>query len=85
MHMRLPVAGYNVGALGEILDQPAVLAAPGNVQELADIIIALLDDPARCQALGAHNQRRAQDLFSLETMITDYTALYTELLAGSKD
>lgn len=82
MHMRLPVAGYAVGALGEILAQPAVLAAPGNVPELAAIIIALLDDPARCQALGARNQRRAQDLFSLETMVADYTALYAEVLGA---
>ncbi|NML64240.1 glycosyltransferase family 4 protein [Hymenobacter sp. RP-2-7] len=82
MHMRLPVAGYDVGALGEILAQPEVLAAPGNVQQLADIIIALLDDPARCQALGAHNQRRAQALFSLETMVADYTALYAEVLGS---
>jgi glycosyltransferase involved in cell wall biosynthesis len=82
MHMRLPVAGYDAGALGEILHQPDVLAPPGHVQALADIIIALLDDPARCQALGHQNQHRAQALFSLETMITDYSALYEELLAG---
>ncbi|MGI4835904.1 MAG: glycosyltransferase [Janthinobacterium lividum] len=82
MHLRLPVAGYAVGALGEILAQPDVLAAAGNVPELASLIIALLDDPARRQALGEFNQRRAQQLFSLETMITHYTTLYDELVSS---
>ncbi len=81
MHMRLPVAGYSVGALGEILGQPEVLANGGDTQQLATIIIALLDDPARRQALGTFNQKRAQQHFSLETMITSYTALYDELLS----
>ena len=79
MGMELPVAGYDVGALGEILGEPALLAPPEDSRALADILTGLLDDPERIGELGAANRRRAEELFSVEAMVDAYRKLYAEL------
>ena len=79
MNMGIPVVGYNVGGLGEIVDDPALLATPGDSDELAELIVQLLDDPARCRQISARNHARAQAVFSVEAMIGAYRELYAEL------
>lgn len=76
MSMGLPVAGYDVGALSEILGDTALLARTGDSTALARILVDLLDDPARRAAIGQHNAARAHDLFSLESMVERYDSLY---------
>jgi glycosyltransferase involved in cell wall biosynthesis len=80
MSMELPVAGYDVGALSEILGDSELLAPPGNFERLADIAISLLDDPARRQDIGKRNRQRARLLFSVETMIHSYEQVYRAIL-----
>jgi glycosyltransferase involved in cell wall biosynthesis/GT2 family glycosyltransferase len=80
MGMSIPVAGYNVGALEEITAAPDLLAHPGDAEQLADIIVELLDDRPRRLAIGAANRKRAEVLFSVETMVGHYEALYEETL-----
>jgi glycosyltransferase involved in cell wall biosynthesis len=80
MGMGIPVAGYNVGALGEILGSDELLAPPGDSIRLAEIIAELLDDRQRRIRIGSHNQQRAQELFSVVTMVGDYGQLYEDLL-----
>jgi glycosyltransferase involved in cell wall biosynthesis len=82
MSMGIPVAGYEVGGVPEILGDPLVLAPPGDAAELARIVRELLDDPSRSTALGASNRERAVARFSVEAMVTRYGALYDELLAA---
>jgi glycosyltransferase involved in cell wall biosynthesis len=82
MHMGLPVAGYRVGALPEILGDSAMLAPPGDADALARIILDLLDDPPRQQTIGARNRARAASLFSVEAMVEQYRAIYDEILGG---
>lgn len=79
MNMGIPVVGYNVGALSEILGSDETLASPGDSNRLADLIIALLDDPQKMAAIGARNQKRAQSLFSVDAMISAYMKLYADL------
>ncbi len=81
MNMGIPVAAYDVGALPEILDDEEVLAPAGDVDALATKIVELLDDPDRRLRTGKVNRERAQRLFSVEKMVTDYRRLYDELLA----
>jgi glycosyltransferase involved in cell wall biosynthesis len=81
MHMGLPVVGYNVGALGEIIGNNDLLAPPGDSDRLATIIIDLLNDREKRLSIGEFNKKRAKDLFSVETMITKYRQLYDSLLA----
>jgi glycosyltransferase involved in cell wall biosynthesis len=81
MGMELPVAAYDVGALGEILGDDRLLAPRGDATALADILIALLDDPDRAREIGMRNRRRAEQLFSVERMVEAYDAVYGDLTA----
>ena len=80
MGMELPVAGYRVGALEEILGDAELLAPPGDVAGLADILVGLLDDPDRARQIGARNRRRAEARFSVEQMVEEYRGLYRGLV-----
>jgi glycosyltransferase involved in cell wall biosynthesis len=85
MGMGLPVVGYDVGAIAEIVGDRALLAPPGDSRRLGELAAALLDDPARRTALGAANRARAERLFSVEAMIAAYERLYAELARTETD
>ena len=57
----LPIAGTNVpGIRGTVgVHQAPYLAAPGNAEELARILVALMSDSALREALGEENRRLA--------------------------
>jgi len=78
MSMKIPVAGYNIGALPEILGSDECLGK--DPAELAEIIIRLLDDRQKRIEIGAVNYARACDFFSIENMIRKYDLLYSRLL-----
>ena len=82
MNMGIPVVGYDVGGIAEIVDDDSLLATPGNSDELAAIIIQLLDDRERCQQIIARNYERAQSVFSVDAMIAAYSKLYAELIGA---
>lgn len=79
MSMGIPVAGYNIGALNEIIDDESLLAEPDNSDALSDILVALLEDYNRCVEIGKRNQTRAQSLFGVRKMVDDYFDLYEML------
>jgi glycosyltransferase involved in cell wall biosynthesis len=83
MGMSIPVVGYNVGGLEEIIGDRELLASPGDSDGLADIIINLLNDREKRLRIGALNRQRAQELFSLEAMINSYSTLYNELIKSA--
>ena len=78
MGMEIPVVGYNVGALPEILNGSECLG--DNRDELVRIIIDLLNDREKRLAIGRRNRARARELFSIEAMIDRYAQLYGEVL-----
>jgi glycosyltransferase involved in cell wall biosynthesis len=84
MAMGLPVVGYAVGALGEILGDQDLLARPGDSRQLADIIVGLLADPDRCAAIGERNRRRALSMFSIETMVDSYRNIYRDVIEEAR-
>ena len=84
MSMGIPVVGYDVGALSEILGDKSLLAPPGDSSCLADIIIELLDDRERRIKIGAKNRERAHENFSVEAMVEGYKNLYEKLIGGEK-
>jgi glycosyltransferase involved in cell wall biosynthesis len=84
MNMGIPVVGYNVGALEEIIADRKLLAPPGDSDTLANIIIELLDDRERRLRIGSMNRQRAQQLFSVEAMINRYSALYDEMIKSDQ-
>ncbi len=76
MHMGLPVAGYRVGALEEIIGKDELLAHPGDAAGLAERLARLLDDREKRQEIGRANHDRARAQFSVETMIEAYREVY---------
>ncbi|MCE9551587.1 MAG: glycosyltransferase [Betaproteobacteria bacterium] len=81
MNMRIPVVGYDIGAIGEIVANQALLAEPENPEMLSDIIVRLLESPAEREKLGELQRCRAQDYFSVQAMIKAYGAIYQEMMA----
>lgn len=79
MSMKVPVIGYDIGAIGEIVSAPELLAAPADAEGLARIAIDLLDSPETIHRLGDAQQRRAQENFSIQAMIAHYARIYTEV------
>lgn len=79
MNMGIPVAGYQIGALSEIIVNDALLAPSDNVAILSEIIVNLLNDKVKMLEISRFNQNRAQILFSLDTMSVEYRKLYQEI------
>ena len=82
MNMRVPVCGYDIGAISEIVADPALVAPPGDADRLADIAVRLLDSAEDRVLLGKTQRARAQALFSLPAMIAAYSRIYGEMSRG---
>ncbi len=74
----LPVAAPDVGDIRTILSEPnrALIAAPDNVDALANTLDALAANPDLRAQLGAANRERAAEHFDETRMIASYRALY---------
>jgi glycosyltransferase involved in cell wall biosynthesis/ubiquinone/menaquinone biosynthesis C-methylase UbiE len=84
MSMGVPVTGYDVGAIPEIVDDPTLVAPAGDRERLAEIITGLLADPQRRMAIAARQRQRAHAMYSVESMIERYAALYAEMTEISR-
>jgi glycosyltransferase involved in cell wall biosynthesis len=84
MNCGIPVVGYNVGALAEIIGGRDLLAPPGDSDRLADIVVELLQDREKRLSIGRANQKRAQALFSVQAMVTSYGELYESVLGQGR-
>ena len=80
MSMKVPVVGYDVGALGEIIGNQTLLAPAGDAEALAKIALRLLNEPQQRRAIAEAQQKRAQERFSVEAMIAQYAQLYAEVI-----
>jgi glycosyltransferase involved in cell wall biosynthesis len=62
----LPCVGADCCAMPEIIDAgvTGLLAAPGDAPELAEAILALLDDPARARTMGRAGHAKALEHYS---------------------
>jgi glycosyltransferase involved in cell wall biosynthesis len=81
MGMGLPVAGYDTGAMKEILGSGDTLVPYGDRNALSDMIVSLMNDPAKRKDLGNRNKERARKLFDVSGMIKEYDKLYSRNLA----
>lgn len=81
MNMGIPVSGYNIGALGEILADETLLAEVNDSEHLSEILINLLNDYDRCIEIGKKNHLRAEKHFGVKSMVDQYYKIYTTLLS----
>ena len=80
MNMGIAVIGYDVGAISEIVDDPTLIAAPGDADALADIALRLVNDDALRERVGRRNRQRTAHQYSVEAMVDQYRDLYRSLL-----
>lgn len=80
MNMRVPVIGYDVGAISEIVNSKDMLAPAGDAEKLAEIAVALLDNETLRAKMGKEHQQRAEQNFSVQAMISAYADLYAEMV-----
>jgi glycosyltransferase involved in cell wall biosynthesis len=79
MSMGLPVVGYDVGVLPEMLGSQEFFT--NDRERLASLIIDLLDNREKRIEIGGLNRKRAHEMFSVEAMVAKYDRLYESVLA----
>jgi glycosyltransferase involved in cell wall biosynthesis len=85
MNMKIPVCGYDVGAIGEIVGNPDLLAPAAHAECLADIVIRLLDLPKERDEIGEYQHQRAQAKFSVQAMIRAYDEIYKKITNSTRE
>ncbi|MCP2081544.1 UNVERIFIED_ORG: glycosyltransferase involved in cell wall biosynthesis [Methylorubrum zatmanii] len=81
MHMGRAVAGYDIGALSEILGDRSMLASDS--EALSNVIVNLLEQPDELKRIGQTNRDIAARMFGIDTMINSYKDLYNEMTGQS--
>lgn len=80
MAMAKPVVAFAHGALPEIvLPTTGVLVPPGDEKAMAEVLVNLLQDPARRQALGQAGRERALNYFSIERVASQVSNVLREV------
>jgi glycosyltransferase involved in cell wall biosynthesis len=77
----VPVVSTDGGALPEVVGDAGVVVPAANVNELAAAITALLEDPARREALGRAGRKRIDELFCWRVTAGQMTGYYREVLS----
>jgi len=74
----LAVVSTNVEGSRDVIEhgKDGLLVECGNVENLAQTLIALLNDPALRRRLGAAAQRKAEEEYSLKRCIKEYEQLF---------
>ncbi|MCP4191127.1 MAG: glycosyltransferase family 4 protein [Planctomycetaceae bacterium] len=78
-----PVLATRGGGLNEsVVDgETGVLVEPGNVGELADSLLALLNAPEHCKAMGRRGMDLCTDKFDVDRILNEHIEGYRTLVA----
>jgi glycosyltransferase involved in cell wall biosynthesis len=79
----VPVVATDVGGVRSAVrdGETGRLAPPGAIDQLADSVSQLIDDPDLRARIGAAGRAHATSLYTLQRLAADHAALYDELLA----
>ncbi len=85
----LPIVATRVGGNAELIEDglSGLLVPPGNSEAMARAILSYFLDPGVARRHGRTARRVVEDRFSLDRMVSEYTAMYESLLqrAGGRD
>ena len=81
-----PVVASRVGGIPDIIehDVSGLLSEPGNVHDIAQRCVSLLDDRERASRLGATGRTRIAERFSAGVMASRMVNVYRTLVAGER-
>ncbi|WP_016884022.1 MULTISPECIES: glycosyltransferase family 4 protein [unclassified Rhodococcus (in: high G+C Gram-positive bacteria)] len=82
-----PLVASRAGAIPEVVgtdEEACVLVTPGDPQELADVLGALLDDPQRRARLGDGGRRRVLERYSWAAVAAKTAQTYAEAIAQTR-
>jgi glycosyltransferase involved in cell wall biosynthesis len=82
MAMGLPVAAFDLTETRVSAGEAAEYASADDVDALAKVIVALLDDPGRRAEMGRIGRRRIDDSLGWHRQAPVYAGVYDELLQG---
>lgn len=78
----LPAIATRVGQCEEVLDygSAGILVEPGNVPQLAEALVSLLDSPASRASLGARLKQRVESVYSQQSVVERVGEIYDAVL-----
>ena len=84
MACEVPVIGTDSGGVREVVENGVTgyLCEVGDTDSMAARAIELLTDPKRAREMGRRGRERAERCFSEKAIISQYEALYEELVAA---
>ena len=82
MACEVPVVASNVGGIPEVIEHgvSGMLHPPDALDEMADSVLALVQDEPRRRQMGQAARRRACELFNVDDIVSRYEAYYREVL-----
>jgi glycosyltransferase involved in cell wall biosynthesis len=79
------VVATSVGGVPEVVTDPETgrLVSPGDPGEMAEAMSSLLQDPARCAAMGEAGRAFVREHHDLDRVVAQYEAVYRAAMAAS--
>jgi glycosyltransferase involved in cell wall biosynthesis len=79
------ILATDTGGVSEALGDTGIIVRPRDVRGMADGLLRLLRDPARCATLGRNARQRALAHFTQAQFLREYRATYGSLRGGAAD
>jgi glycosyltransferase involved in cell wall biosynthesis len=87
MAMEKPIIALNNGGAREVVEhmKSGLLSEPQAIEQLADNIIKLINDPALRSRMGKYGRRRCEQYFHPQRMANDTEKVYRDVLGLTKE